>query len=192
MKKFEVKIKGITPYLQHRMDDQKLEDWEKKRGRIIERDDVAKEDLVRAEFHSYRDETTKKYFIPNEHVRGALINAGAMTKAKVGNSKKSMKNIVAGMFFVYPEKLFLQPQTYVIDKRSAVNQNAKARVITIRPKFENWSVEFELHIDNDTITNETIQHILEDAGNYIGIGSYRPQKNGMYGRFTVEDFKEIK
>ena len=79
-------------------DDTKLEEWEKNRKLIIERDDVAKEDAIRAEFHSYRDE--QGFYIPSEHIRGALINAGAMVKSKVGNSKKSMKNIVAGMFFI--------------------------------------------------------------------------------------------
>ena len=86
MKKFFVKIKGKTPYMQHRMDDQKLEDWEKQRGKIIERDDVAKEDVVRAEFHAYKN---GKYFLPAEHIRSSLINAGAYMKSKVGNSKKS-------------------------------------------------------------------------------------------------------
>ncbi len=51
MKQFKIKIAGLTPYLQHRMDDLKLEAWEKNRGLIIERSDIAHEDLVRAEFH---------------------------------------------------------------------------------------------------------------------------------------------
>ena len=38
MKKYQINIKGVTPYMQHRMDDQKLEDWEKQRGKIIERE----------------------------------------------------------------------------------------------------------------------------------------------------------
>lgn len=41
MKKYKVKIKGLTPYMQHRMDDVKLDAWEKLRGPIHERDDVA-------------------------------------------------------------------------------------------------------------------------------------------------------
>ena len=58
MQKYKVKIKGITPYMQHRMDDVKLGEWEKTRGLIIERDDVAKEDIVRAEYCCYRNNKT--------------------------------------------------------------------------------------------------------------------------------------
>lgn len=191
MKKFKIKIKGKTPYMQHRMDDIKLEEWEKQRGQIIERADVAKEDVVRAEYHSYRN-TKGKYFIPSEQIRGSLINAGTMHKSKVGNARKSMKNIVAAMFFVEQEENLIEPQKFDIDKRSAVNRNIKARVITVRPKWNKWTTTFQLNVDNDTITNQTIKKIVEDAGNYIGIGSFRPQCNGMFGRFVVESFKETK
>ena len=184
MKKYKVKIKGSTPYMQHRMDDRKLEEWEKNRKLIIERADVAKEDLVRALFHSYQDE--KGFYIPSEHIRGSLINAGGYIKSKVGNMKKSMRNIVAAMFFINPEKIRFKGE-FEIDKRSAFNRNIKGRVINIRPKWNDWSAEFELLVDNDTITKETIIQLLIYAGDYCGIGSFTPLHNGMFGRFkTIE------
>jgi hypothetical protein len=188
MKKYQVKIKGITPYMQHRMDDQKLEDWEKNRKYIIEREDIAKEDLDRALYHSYND--NEGFYIPQEHIRGALINAGNMSKSKVGNAKKSMRNIVAAMFFVNPEKIRITEEM-TIDKRSAVNKNIKARVISIRPKWENWTASFELWVDNDTITFPTIKEIMNNAGQYIGIGSFTPTHGGMFGRFTIEKIEAI-
>ena len=36
-----------------------------------------------------------------------------------------------------------------------------------------------------------VKEIIENAGNYIGIGSFRPQCNGMFGRFDVQEFKMI-
>ena len=188
MKKYKVKIKGITPYIQHRMDDQKLEEWEKNRKQIIERDNVSQEDLIRAEFHSYNDKDG--FYIPSEHIKGSLIGGGAMVKSKVGNSRKSMKNIVAGMFFIEEEKLRL-PKKIEIDKRSAVNRNIKGRIIVVRPKWEKWGAEFTLLIDNDTITTETIKEIISNAGNFIGIGSFRPTNNGSFGRFKLEGFEKI-
>lgn len=188
MKTYEVEIEGVTPYMQHRMDDTKLEEWEKNRKFIIERDDVAKEDLDRAIFHSYSDE--KGFYLPSEHIRGTLINAGGMVKSKMGNAKKSMKNIVAGMFFVTPEKIRL-PNEMLIDKRSAVNRVIKARIISIRPKWENWKAKFTLDIDNDTLTEQTIKEIITNAGQYIGIGSFSPIHNGMFGRFKLNKFTAV-
>ena len=186
MKKYKIKIEGVTPYMQHRMDDIKLEEWEKSRGLIIERSDVAKEDQVRAEFHCYRDMKTKKCFIPSEHLRGAMITAGTYVKGKVGAQTKSMKSTVAAMFSINEEKIFI-PDYDEIDKRSAVNRNVKARVISVRPKWTKWEIEFILNVDNDTLTNETVQQIIEYSGNYVGIGSFRPTNNGMFGRFKIKE-----
>lgn len=186
MKQFKVKIKGITPYMQHRMDDLKLEEWEKKRGLIMERPEVSQEDAKRAEYHCYRN-GNGKCFIPADQIRGALIGAGTYVKAKVGGRAKSMKQIVAAMFMVNPDHIEL-PDYDQIDKRSAVNRNVKARVICVRPKWSVWEVEFTLLVMNDTLTQETIKSILEYAGDYVGIGSFRPTNNGMFGRFEIKEF----
>jgi len=191
MKKYKVEIVGVTPYMQHRMDEVSLEEWEKKRGKIIERKDVEKEDVVRANFHMFRDEKGKPY-LPAEHIRGALINAGAFVKAKVGNSKRSMKNIVAAMFDVKPDKINCLPETWTIDKRTAFNRSVKARIIVIRPKWNDWKANFEVLVDNDTITDATVRDILDYAGKYCGIGSFNPIHTGKFGRFKVTQFDRLK
>jgi hypothetical protein len=189
MKKYLVKIKGVTPYMQCRMDDQKLEDWEKNRGPIHERTDASKDDALRAEFYCYRNSDGKNY-IPSEQIRGALINAGSYVKAKVGGKSKSMKVIVAAMFMVSPEEILL-PDYDAIDKRSAVNRHVKARIIKIRPKWTAWEAEFELTIGENSITIETIKSIIEYAGNYVGIGAFRPTCNGMFGRFELVSIEAV-
>lgn len=186
---YKVKISGITPYMQKRMDDQTLENWEKNRKLLIERPDLNNEDYKRAEFCCYRSTESGKCFIPGDHIKGALINAGGMVKAKVGNAKKSMKNIVAAMFFIKEDEIEL-PEYDAVDKRSAVNKNVKARVIVIRPKWTKWEAEFTLCVDNETITKQTIEEIIINAGNYIGIGSFRPTQNGSFGRFELVNISE--
>lgn len=169
--------------MQHRMDDVKLDQWEKLRGPIHERPEVAHEDAVRAEYHCYRNKDGQCY-IPSDHIRGALIAAGSFVKAKVGGRSKSMKTIVAAMFMPSPEEILL-PDYDAIDKRSAVNRNVKARVITIRPRWNEWSVSFTLIVDEDSISELAISQIIEYAGKYVGIGSFRPTNNGMFGRFNL-------
>lgn len=175
--------------MQHRMDDQTLEQWEKNRGPIHENKNASIEDAKRAEFACYRHENGK-CFIPADQLRGAFINAGSYVKAKVGGRSKSMKVIVAAMFTVLPEQIFV-PDYDTIDKRSAVNKHVKARIIKIRPKWNNWEINFILQVGENSITIETIKSIIEYAGNYVGIGSFRPTNNGMFGRFELVDIKEV-
>lgn len=173
--------------MQHRMDDLKLEQWEKVRGKIIERSDVAHDDLVRAEYHCYRNESGKCY-IPADQIRGSLIGAGTYMKAKVGGRSKSMKTIVAATFIPTPDQIII-PDYDCIDKRSAVNRNIKARVLVLRPKWTIWEASFTLNVHEDTITKEAVKELLTYAGNYVGIGSFRPTNNGMFGRFEVVTLK---
>lgn len=187
--KYNVKITGITPYMQHRMDDQKLEQWEKNRRHIIERPDVAHEDAVRAEYHCYRNQEGK-CFIPADQLRMAFINGGGYLKSKVGTKTKSMKSIIAAMFMVNPDEI-LMPDYDVIDKRSAVKRNVKARIIVVRPKWSTWAADFTVEIGEKTITKETITELITTTGNYVGIGSYRPSNNGSFGRFELTELKQL-
>lgn len=182
---YKVKIEGVTPYMQHRMDDVKLEAWEKNRKHIIERPDVNQDDLKRAEFHAYRNKDGK-LFLPSEHLRQAFINGGGYLKSKVGIKTKSMKSVIAAMLMINPEEILL-PEFDEIDKRSAVNKNIKARVMVIRPKWLKWGAEFDMIFDNNTLTKEMITELITTTGNYVGIGSYRPTNNGYFGRFKLID-----
>lgn len=186
--KYKVKVKGVTPYMQHRMDDTKLAEWEKRRGTIIERDHLNDEPEKKAAFHSYIDQDGN-YYIPSEHFKQCFVKGGAFVKGKVGNTTKSMKNIVAGMWRILEERISFRKFDEV-DIRSAVNRNIKARIITHRPKWMQWEAEFTLSIDDDTknrVTDETVRAIIEYGGRYLGVGSYRPEHTGEYGRFEIAE-----
>lgn len=180
---YKVKIEGITPYMQHRMDDVKLDVWEKNRKHIIERPDVSHEDSVRAEYHCYRNQSGN-CFIPSEQLRIAFVNGGGYLKSKVGVKTKSMKSVIAAQLMINPEEILL-PDYDKIDKRSAVNKNIKGRVIVVRPKWSKWEAAFDMVFDNNTFTRETIDELIVTTGNYVGIGSYRPTNNGYFGRFKL-------
>ena len=174
--------------MQHRMDDKSLAEWEKSRGSIIERKELTMEDEKRAEFHCYRDTENGKCYIPSEQFRQSMIAAGSFVKAKMGNARRSMKNIVAAMFRIKEDKIYI-PDLDEVDQRSAVNRKTKDRIIVIRPKWNNLTVTFTLIIAKEEITDEMIRDIIEHAGLYVGVGSYRPSNQGMFGMFEIKRYK---
>jgi hypothetical protein len=184
MKKYKVRVEGITPYMQHRMDDQKLEEWEKSHARVVTHAAVSQPDAIRAEFHCHRNSANNKCYIPSEQLRQSFIAAGTLVKSKVGAQTKSMKSIVAGQWMLDEEEIYV-PDYDQIDKRSGINRNNKARVMVIRPKWGNWTAEFTLTIDNNTTTDEMVTQIINFAGSNVGIGSYRPTNNGRFGRYKL-------
>jgi hypothetical protein len=59
-------------------------------------------------------------------------------------------------------------------------------VVRARPRFERWSAHLEVIYDPELIEPDLIVQVMADAGRRIGVGDYRPEKSGWFGRFTVE------
>lgn len=63
------------------------------------------------------------------------------------------------------------------------------RVSKCFPVIREWKGKVQFHIIDDVITKDVFEQHLKDAGNFIGIGRFRPRNNGYYGRFKVLNVK---
>jgi hypothetical protein len=69
-----------------------------------------------------------------------------------------------------------------------------SRVEKCFPLIPAWAGEVSFMILDETVLNKHVakpeitvfEHILREAGSYIGIGRFRPRNNGYYGRFAVK------
>lgn len=59
------------------------------------------------------------------------------------------------------------------------------RVSKCFPVIRQWTGVVTFHVLDDVITEDIFDQHLRDAGNFIGIGRFRPRNNGYYGRFKV-------
>lgn len=59
------------------------------------------------------------------------------------------------------------------------------RVKRCFPTINAWEGELPFYILDDTIDNGTFELVLKEAGQFIGIGRFRPQNGGFYGRFEI-------
>jgi hypothetical protein len=57
--------------------------------------------------------------------------------------------------------------------------------IRYRPEFKVWRMPVTLKFNAAVISVEQIANLLNTAGFGVGIGEWRPEKNGSYGRFHV-------
>jgi hypothetical protein len=63
------------------------------------------------------------------------------------------------------------------------------RVDKCFPVIHQWRGDVTFHILDDVISPDVFEQHLKDAGNFIGIGRFRPRNNGYYGRFSVKSIK---
>lgn len=64
------------------------------------------------------------------------------------------------------------------------------RVMRTRPVFRDWSLTFTAYWQSDAFDVDLFKQCLESAGGFIGLGDFRPDKGGTYGRFILESIKE--
>lgn len=55
-----------------------------------------------------------------------------------------------------------------------------------------WLAQGEIDILDPIIPPEKLEQFLGDAGLYVGIGLWRPEKRGLWGRFVVAEFEVSK
>lgn len=168
--KIKVKVKGIAPLLMN-----KFSVAPKTTSRAKKVYDPKEE----AERKTYRD-NDGNLCLPNKHFKASMIKAATDFKM-VG--KKSYKEYVKAGVFITPELIVLKPQKYTIHEEPVVI--ARSRVMSWRPRFDEWSCEFVMEITDEMLNQTTLKEILETAGKYKGVGDYRPE----YGRFEVVGFE---
>lgn len=66
------------------------------------------------------------------------------------------------------------------------------RILRTRAKFDTpWSCTFEVDVDDELIDQSQLLEWLDIAGRQIGVGDWRPEKSGIYGRFTEPNIEKI-
>lgn len=174
--KINVTIKGIAPLLQNRFPEaEQFEDKTRKRAGMPEEMDVEKR------LYKFPDGTI---YQPAEHILGAMIKASTNFLI-VGKRKKSYRELVESSIFIEPECIPHKIQKWVVDKRSVVNPATKGRQIRLRPRFDEWELDFKIITYEKQLPFEVIKQILDYAGTHIGIGDFRPR----FGRFIVTKFE---
>ena len=74
---------------------------------------------------------------------------------------------------------------------SAVNRKTHDRVITTRPMFRDWSAEFLCEHDMRAIPQEIMLAAIQSSGWGTGVGSWRPECDGEYGRYEIASVQVI-
>lgn len=62
------------------------------------------------------------------------------------------------------------------------------RVWRTFPRIDEWEGSVTFHILADEITSEVFEEAIRYAGLAVGVGRFRPERGGYFGRFEVTEF----
>ena len=179
--RIQVKITGTRPLLMHAIPK---DFGQKKTGRGVQPD--PKTD---AESAMYRDREGK-IAIPSLNLLSCLRKAAGDYKIP-GKSRKTFRDLIFSGIQITSVYIPLDcngtdpEKAWEIDLMPVNIQRAK--ILRARPRFDEWSMEFEIEIVDPLVQPEVLKEMLESAGRFIGLCDYRP----LFGLFRVEEFEVI-
>lgn len=182
MKLITIAIEGVTPLLMNAPGQMMLD---MANGSIKTKKSILGP-AEEAEMGTYRNSKGNLCF-PTAAFRGAVI--GGAKGRTVGRT--GLGTILMGSVFPMDATTDLfDPRTkkplrnYEIDIRRVV-LNKTSAIMRSRPRLDNWSANVRLEVDPDFTDEEVVRQMLQIGGSRVGIGNYRPEKSGTFGRFKV-------
>lgn len=122
----------------------------------------------------YRTETGA-YGFPSIGLKAAMISACRFADMKM--------TLARGAFHIDGEMVEVigEPRP----REDMVRVGMGTADIRYRPEFPTWKIPVTLKINTSVISPEQVANLLNIAGFGVGLGEWRPERNGQYGRFHV-------
>lgn len=110
--------------------------------------------------------------------KAAAVDAASQIKAMT-------KVYLRGAFHTMGELVRINGTPYM--REDMVRVGMGTADLRYRPGFPEWSVDIRIRFNPRAITLEQLVHLFNQAGFSCGVGEWRPQKDGSYGMFHVEE-----
>ena len=183
MKELQITIQGTTPLLVHRFTDAAQMSATAGSRPSIANDAKSPHEQAEESLYVGDDGTSG---IPAPNVMRCLIDAGKYLK--VGRSKITTQKSSLIPAAISIQELFLpiaSEDGWKVDTRPVRIPSTGGRILRHRPCYDDWELAFHLQLDETVLTDKMLREILDLAGSRIGLGDFRPDCKGPYGKVTV-------
>lgn len=175
-----VKIQGITPLLMNKFTDHG--DDKTKDKNLTPRQE--------AEKVAHKLDNGQLYW-PSMNLFSCIINAGKYHKLNKNKVTTMKSSLVPAGISITDELLMFETDHFEVDSRAVVIPATGGRIMKHRPRLDQWELTFQLTIDDNLFSERFVRTLIDDAGSKVGLGDYRPDRKGYFGRFKVIEWKKL-
>ena len=189
---FTITIKGISPIIHHSaagldpflpVNLEKREITSKRGSNRTDADDARLRELETVS--SLWLDANGRPTIPAAAIRG-VIETGAR-KLKQGPQVREGLVVIGSVFTYdvarYGDALETLQKSAQFTVPVVVQ---RSRILRTRARFDlEWGCTFDIDADDELVSHEHLARWLDIAGRRIGLGDWRPEKSGEYGRFEA-------
>lgn len=77
-------------------------------------------------------------------------------------------------------------------REDAVTVGRNGRDLRYRPQFDEWTTTLEVIYVTSMLTRGSLLSLIEAGGLGVGVGDWRPEKNGEFGTYAIDKTRDIK
>lgn len=187
MKTVRAKLRSVSPYSQSRPVS-----TVKPSGKS---NDAHEEETWREKIHS---DSKGMVFIPPMAFKNCLSETAKYLSETVPGKGKATytKHFDAGVMVIEPIMLGIKAADVECERLFLPSNGEKGggkRVWKHCPIITDWSGTVEIVLLDPILIDkpEKVHEYLTKAGQFIGVGRFRPRNGGYYGRFVVDSFEVV-
>lgn len=164
-------------------------------GKYVQEPKLEKESHADYDLRTWRErmhyDVNGEVFVPPMMFKNALSEAAKYRSEQIQGKGKSTytKHFEAGIMVTEPMLLGINKDSVQVESipvPSDGRRGGTTRVVKNFPKIDTWSGVVTFLLLDEIITKDVFERHLKDAGDFIGVGRFRPRNNGYYGRFAAE------
>lgn len=192
-----VPIKGLTPLIMHKFDEKakrmllEAQQGKKKVKEIRDPED----DYQRCFYRMDMGDGSDHYGFPVVAFKAATVSAARFMSGK----NMTMTGMKQALFFkgaITPadsnELVEIVGEPRMREDMVRLGGPSRSADVRYRPEFPEWSATLEVTYVEALIDCDTVVTLIDAAGQYVGVGEWRPQKDGTFGTYCIDQDKEVK
>lgn len=189
MKIIKIKITGVTPILLNRFTDEAaMSSTAGTRAATVGGRGTPRE---QAEKKLYLSEATGSPIIPSPNLFRCIIDAGKYFKAGKSKVTTLKSSLIPACLSIEEFELPIEsPNAWEVDTRAVRIPSTGGRILANRPCFHEWKLQFTVVLDTEVMDAKLLREIIDAAGKRIGLGDFRPDCKGPFGKFVVDQWEE--
>lgn len=184
-----VRIGSVTPLIVNKFREDSREQIEKKQQKKARVEKEARDPFkeFQGSLHVIEmgqpDEKAKKivggkYGFPSEGLKKSLVVAGGRFADETMTVLRGVLNIPLDLIPIEGSDPEMRSGDFVV-------LNGGKTSIAYRPMFREWRMTVPVMFMKGMIKEEQILNLFQMAGFAVGIGAWRPEKNGTFGQFEI-------
>lgn len=177
IQRVEISLVGDSPLIVHA--------WSEKAKREMLEKQMKKAKVAKEAKNPERDYEQAFYRLPSGKPGFPTIAFKSAAVSAGGRFADGLKMTeLRGSFFIEGEMVEIHGEPNM--REDMVRVGMGTADIRYRPEFKAWKVHIPIRYNADAISLEQLVNIFNLAGFGVGVGEWRPEKDGQFGMFHVE------